>query len=104
MVWCDTRILAASTVNTTCVGFDRIEFQGKEAKRLHTRHIAMAGLVIMAGPGAATGGSDPACRFPLPPNDVVDSDAAKPTAQVVPSYKAQIQPNLKWDAFSGLDP
>lgn len=44
------------------------------------------------------------CNVPLPPNNVVDSDAAKPTAQVVPSYKAQIQPNLKWDAFSGLDP
>ena len=97
-------LLPVPLILPVCDGFDRIEFQGKEAKRLHTRHIAMAGFVIMAGPGAATGGSDPACRFPLPPNDVVDSDAAKPTAQVVPSYKAQIQPNLKWDAFSGLDP
>jgi transposase InsO family protein len=32
-----------------CDGFDRIEFQGNEAKRLHTSHIAMAGFVLMAG-------------------------------------------------------
>jgi hypothetical protein len=46
--------------------------------------------------------SGPACRFPQPPNNGVDSDAAKPAAQVVPSYKAQIQPNLKWDDFPVL--
>ena len=84
-----------------CDGFDRIEFQGNETKSLHTRHTVLAGLVIGAGGGAA-GGADPACRHPLPPNNGVDSDAEIPAVQVVPSYEAQIQPNLKWDAFSVL--
>ena len=104
-LWCGVMpvfLLPVPLLLPMCDGFDRIEFQGNEAKRLHTRHIAMAGFVIMGGPGAAAGGADPACRFPQPPNNGVDSDAAIPAVQVVPSYEAQIQPNLKWDAFSGL--
>lgn len=85
-LWCGVIpvfLLPVPLILPVCDGFDRIEFQGNEAKRLHTRHIAMAGFVIIAGPGAATG-SDPACRFPLSPNNGVDSDATKPAEQVVP--------------------
>ena len=101
-LWCGVipaYLLPAPLLLPMCDGFDRIEFQGNEAKRLHTRHTAMAGFVIGL---VLYGGADPACRFPLPPNNGIDSDTAKPAAQVVPSYKAQIQPNLEWDAFSGL--
>lgn len=62
-------------------GFDRIEFHGNEAKNLHTRHIVAGGFYFGAG---AAAGSDPACRLPLPSNNGVESDAAKPAAQVVP--------------------
>jgi hypothetical protein len=104
-LWCGVIpvvLLPVPLILPVCDGFDRIEFQGNETKSLHTRHTVLGGLVIGAGPGAAVGGADPACRRPLPPNNGVDSDAAKPAVQVVPSYEAQIQPNLKWDAFSGL--
>lgn len=46
-----------------CDGFDRIEFKGNKAMRLHTRHSVAAGLVIGYG---GSGGTDPVCRFPLP--------------------------------------
>jgi len=102
-LWCGVMpvfLLPVPLLLPMCDGFDRIEFQGDEAKRLHTRHIGMAGFVL-----PVTAGSDPACRFPLHPKTSVASDVAKPAAQVVPSYrayKAQIRPNLEWDAFSGL--
>jgi hypothetical protein len=72
-------LLPVPLILPVCDGFDRIEFQGNEAKRLHTRHTVTGGFVI-----PVAGGSDPACRFPLPPNSRVDSDATKPTEQVVP--------------------
>ena len=85
-----------------CDGFDRIEFQGNETKSLHTRHTVLAGLVL--APGSATGGTDPACRFPPPPNKGVDSDAAKPEERGDSGQQIakSLQPNLKWDAFPGL--
>jgi hypothetical protein len=82
-LWCGVIpvfLLPVPLILPVCDGFDRIEFQGNEAKRLHTRHTVMAGLVLPYGPA----GADPACRLPLPPNNGVDSDAAKPAAQVTP--------------------
>jgi hypothetical protein len=112
-LWCGVIpvfLLPVPLILPVCDGFDRIEFYGNEAKNLHTRHTAMAGFVIAGA--AATGGSDPACRFPLPANNGVDSDATKPIEQVVPQPKERVdsgqriekslQPNLKWDAFPGL--
>jgi hypothetical protein len=58
-LWCGVMpvfLLPVPFLLPMCDGFDRIEFQGNEAKRLHTRHIAMAGFVIFAGGGAAGGG------------------------------------------------
>ena len=104
-LWCGVIpvvLLPVPLMLPVCDGFDRLEFQGNETKSLHTRHTVLSGFAIGA---ANVGGADPACRHtPLPSNNGVDSDAAKPAVQVVPSYEAQIQPNLKWDAFSGLDP
>ena len=113
-LWCGVMpvfLLPVPFLLPVCDGFDRIEFQGNEAKNLHTRHIATAGFVLIAG-GGGTGGSDPDCRFPLHPNNGVDSDAANPTEQVGPQPKERgdsgqrieksLQPNLKWDAFPGL--
>lgn len=102
-LWCGVIpifLLPVPLILPVCEGFDRIEFQGNETKSLHTRHTVLAGFVI--GAGAAAGGADPPCRLPPSANNGVDSDAAKPAVQVVPSYEAQIQPNLKWDAFPGL--
>jgi hypothetical protein len=85
-LWCGVIpvvLLPVPFILPVCDGFDRIEFQGNEAKSLHTRHIARPGYVSV-GPGGAQEWSDPACRFPLPPNNGVDSDAAKPAAQVTP--------------------
>ena len=65
-----------------CNGFDRIEFQGQNAIRLHTRRIVIHGTVIAVSGGA--GGMDPTCRLPLPPNNGIDSNAANPTTQVTP--------------------
>ncbi|MDD2899899.1 MAG: hypothetical protein PHI31_14445 [Desulfuromonadaceae bacterium] len=89
-LWCGVipvLILPVPFILPVCEGFDRIEFQGNEATRLHTRHIVESGGVLFFGPGGVAGGSggkDPACRFPLPPNNGVDSDSAKPAAQVTP--------------------
>jgi hypothetical protein len=84
-LWCGVipvLLLPVPLMLPVCDGFDRIEFQGNEAKILHTRHTARPGYVNW-GPGADEW-SDPACRFPLPPNNGVDADAVKPAAQVTP--------------------
>ena len=85
-LWCGVipvLLLPVPLILPVCDGFDRIEFQGNEAMILHTRHIARPGYVSV-GPGGAQEWSDPACRFPLPLNNGVDSDAAKPATQVTP--------------------
>lgn len=46
-----------------CDGFERIEFQGNEAKNLHIRRIRAGGIILF--PGAADG-SDPVCRYNIP--------------------------------------
>ena len=61
-LWCGVMpvfLLPVPLLLPMCDGFDRIEFQGNEAKRLHTRHIGMAGFVIMAGGGGTGGGKAP---------------------------------------------
>ena len=84
-LWCGVIpvfLLPVPLILPACDGFDRIEFQGNEAKRLHTRHMAMAGFVLVLGRAAGLSGPD--CRFPLPPNYGVDSNAVNPAAQVTP--------------------
>ena len=51
-LWCGVMpvfLLPVPLLLPMCDGFDRIEFQGTEAKNLHTRHIAMAGFIMMGG-------------------------------------------------------
>lgn len=83
-LWCGIIpivILPVPLILPVCDGFDRIDFRDNVATSLHTRSIVYGG-VIFIPPGPA--GADPACRYPLPPNKGVDSDAAKPAAQVTP--------------------
>jgi len=58
-----------------CDGFDRIEFKGNKAIRLHTRLSVRKGGVLG---DKFQGQDDPICRFPL------DSDVPDPPAQVTP--------------------
>jgi hypothetical protein len=91
-LWCGVMpvlILPVPLIFPVCDGFDRVEFKDNKATRLHTRSIVFGGgilLVVPFGGGGALGRGvkDAACRFPLPPNNGVDSDAAKPAAQVTP--------------------
>jgi len=105
-LWCGVIpvfLLPVPLILPVCDGFDRLEFQGNEAKNLHTRHIVTGGFLI--GGGTSVGGIEPTCRLPLPPNNGVDSDATKPTEQVTPQPKERgdseqrieksLQPNLK---------
>lgn len=46
-----------------CDGFDRIEFQGNEAKNLYIRRIRSVGGVIFP---PIAGGADPVCRYNIP--------------------------------------
>lgn len=56
---------------------------GNIAICLHTRSIVWDGAVdILVGGGS--GGIDPDCRYPLHPDNGVDSDTAKPAEQVTP--------------------
>lgn len=85
-LWCGlvpVLIVPVPLLLPVCNGFDRIEFQGQNAKRLHTRRIVIHGAVMSIFLVGA-GGMDPVCRLPLPPNNGVDSDAAKPASQVSP--------------------
>lgn len=51
-----------------CDGFDRIEFQGSEAKNLHIRRIVTGGGIFFITPfgGGGQGGDDPVCRYNIP--------------------------------------
>jgi len=83
-LWCGVIpvfLLPVPLILPVCDGFDRIEFHGNEAKNLHPRHIVESGFYVG---GSAVAKTDPACRFPLPSNNGVDSEAEKPAVQVVP--------------------
>lgn len=85
-LWCGfmpVLILPVPFILPVCDGFDRIEFKDNIAIRLHTRSIVWGGAVVILG-GGGSGGIDPDCRYPLPPNNGVDSDTTKPAAQVTP--------------------
>jgi len=74
-----------------CDGFDKIYFMGNEAKLLHTRHSSTGGFFIVMSPagGASGGGSDPACRYPLPfgvPNSIDDKISPNGPLTSVPTY------------------
>jgi len=82
-LWCGAVpifILPAPLLLPACDGFNRITFQGNEAKNLHTRHIVYSGFIIPGMPAT----TDPPCRRPLPLNSGVDSAAAKPAGQDPP--------------------
>jgi hypothetical protein len=84
--WCGVVpiiLLPVPLILPVCDGFDRIEFQGNEAKRLHTKR--NGGGVVYIAPWHQDEFWKPFdCRFPPPPKNGVDSDATKPTAQVTP--------------------
>lgn len=84
-LWCGAIpvfILPVPLILPMCDGFDRIEFQGETATRLHTRHTVSAGLVIGLVMG---GGSDPACRYPLPAIPAAPLQSATPS-QPAPAH------------------
>ena len=88
-LWCGVMpvlILPVPLIIPVCDGFDRIEFKDNVATRLHTRRIVLGGGILLLTTFGTGAGSmkDPVCRFPLPPNNGVDSDTAKPAAQVTP--------------------
>jgi hypothetical protein len=65
-LWCGiipVFILPVPLVLPVCDGFDRIEFQGSEAKNLHIRRIRFDGGILFP---VAAGGSDPVCRYNIP--------------------------------------
>ena len=75
-LWCGVMpiiIIPLPFILPVCDGFDRIEFNGNEATRLHTRHIVMGGgmFIVFIAPGAGGGiipggeFGDSACRYPL---------------------------------------
>jgi hypothetical protein len=67
-LWCGVIpvfILPVPLLLPVCDGYDRIDFRGNEARRLHTRRIVMMGGVIIIM-GGGTGATDPACRHPIP--------------------------------------
>jgi len=82
-LWCGVMpiiILPIPFILPVCDGFDRIEFNDNEAVSLHTRSIVSS--IYFLKPDKSEIGS--ACRFPLPPNNGVDSDAAESATQVTP--------------------
>ena len=89
-LWCGVLpvlILPVPLILPVCDGFDRIEFKDNVATRLHTRRIVVGGGILLltpSGPGGGASANEPVCLFPLPPNNGVDSDTAKPAAQVTP--------------------
>ena len=82
-LWCGLipiyLLIPAPLLLPVCGGFDRIEFQDNVAKRLHTRRILVAGIILLP-PGPLA--HDPVCRHPIPPNHCVDADEASPATQV----------------------
>jgi hypothetical protein len=84
-LWCGAVpiifLLPVPLLLPVCDGFDRIEFQGNEAKRLHTRRILWAGIILLPPTPLA---GDPVCRYPLPSYQGVDAVEASPTTQVMP--------------------
>lgn len=82
--WCGVMpvlLLPVPLILPVCDGFDRIEFQGNETKRLHTKRQVWGGGYIAPWFDVW---KPFVCRFPPPPKNGVDSDATKPTAQVTP--------------------
>jgi len=87
-LWCGAMpiiILPLPFILPVCDGFDRIEFRGNEAVRLHTRHITNEGFIIILPffflPGDVRYG-DSACQYNYKKN--VGPDAVIPPAQVTP--------------------
>jgi hypothetical protein len=89
-LWCGVMpafILAVPLLLPVCDGFERIEFQGDDAKRLHIRRIVESGYILLIFP--IGGGADyisvkePACRRPIH-NNGGGSDATQPAAQIPP--------------------
>jgi hypothetical protein len=85
-LWCGVIpifLLPVPLVLPVCNGFDRIEFEGDEGARLHTRRTVTAAFFIgLYGGGGA--GADPACFFPLPAQAAKELDAAKPVTHLTP--------------------
>lgn len=73
-LWCGVipvLLLPVPFILPVCDGFERIEFQGDIATRLHSKHIASDGFILMfAYPvgmvGGGSGGTEHACRYPIP--------------------------------------
>jgi hypothetical protein len=88
-LWCGVMpvlILPIPLILPVCDGFDRIEFKDNEAVSLHTRSIVWGGgiLILVLPKIDGHAWKDPACRYPLPPNNGIDSDAANPATKVTP--------------------
>lgn len=88
--WIPFLIIPVPLILPVCDGYDKIDFQDDIATRLNTRHIVSNGGIFILfyplGPRGITGGAgtEPACMYPLSPNNDVDSDEAKPVMQGTP--------------------
>jgi len=87
-LWCGVIpivLIGVPLLLPVCHGFERIEFEGDQAKRLHIRRIVVNGYVA----GVTLGGAlvkwveSPACRYPLSEKGA-DNDKAKPATRPPP--------------------
>jgi hypothetical protein len=81
-LWCGVVpiiIIPVPLLLPACDGFERIEFEGDDAKRMHVRRIVenYAILWFYLGPAGAMNHTN-ACRYPLPTNNDKDDNKTKP--------------------------
>ena len=84
-LWCGfipAFYLPAPLLLPVCDGFDRIDFKGNEATRLHTRRALSGGVILTYGQAHKVW--EPVCRYPLPSDDGIDLNGAKPAEQMPP--------------------
>ncbi len=81
-LWCGGFFIIVPIGLPVCDGFERVEFQGDNAKRMHIRRTVIHGLMFG---GNYTGSlNEPDCWYPLPANNEADSEVEKSHAHASP--------------------